>query len=61
MTRGSAEDKERVKKGLAGLLETAPEERQKRILSAVKENLLLVYVLPRTILFKMTEGISQVQ
>ncbi|KAF5346526.1 hypothetical protein D9756_010027 [Leucocoprinus leucothites] len=43
VTSGSAEDKERAKKGLAGLLEGANEERKKRTLSAVKENLLLVF------------------
>ncbi|KXN85890.1 Pumilio homology domain family member 6 [Leucoagaricus sp. SymC.cos] len=42
-TQGSTEEKERSKKGLAGLLEGASEERQKRTLSAVKENLLLVF------------------
>jgi len=44
VTQGSAEDKERAKKGLPGLLEGLTNERQQRILSAVKENLLLVCV-----------------
>ncbi|KAL9709456.1 Pumilio y domain member 6 [Leucoagaricus gongylophorus] len=43
VTQGSAEDKERAKKGLPGLLEGLTNERQQRILSAVKENLLLVF------------------
>ncbi|KAF9451432.1 ARM repeat-containing protein [Macrolepiota fuliginosa MF-IS2] len=43
MTKGSAEDKDSAKKGLAGLLEGANDERQKRTLAAVKENLMLVF------------------
>jgi pumilio family protein 6 len=45
VTHGSDEDKERAKKGLSGILEGADEGRRKRTLAAVKENLLLVYVL----------------
>jgi len=44
VTQGSAEDKERAKKGLSGLLEGLTNERRLRILSAVKENLFLVCV-----------------
>lgn len=44
VTHGSAEDKERDKKGLSGILEGADEGRRNRTLAAVKENLLLVYV-----------------
>lgn len=44
VTQGSGEDKERVKGGLVGVLDGVNEERRKRTLGAVKENLLLVYV-----------------
>lgn len=47
VTQGSAEEKERAKKGLSGVLEGVNEERRKRTLAAVKENLLLVYVRSR--------------
>lgn len=40
MTVGSPEDKERVKKGLSGVLEGVDPERRKRVMGAVKENLL---------------------
>ncbi|EKM77539.1 hypothetical protein AGABI1DRAFT_77037 [Agaricus bisporus var. burnettii JB137-S8] len=43
VTHGSAEDKERDKKGLSGILEGADEGRRNRTLAAVKENLLLVF------------------
>jgi len=39
VTNGSEEDKERSKKGLSGVLEGADNERKKRILGAVKDNL----------------------
>ena len=44
VTVGSDEDKERSKKGLKGLLEGADKERQKRLMSAVRENLMSMYV-----------------
>jgi pumilio family protein 6 len=47
-TQSSAEDKERAKRGLAGLLEGANDGRRKRTLAAVKENLMLVYVPGKT-------------
>ena len=39
VTAGSAEEKERAKKGLKGILEGLEGERKKRVLNAVKENL----------------------
>ena len=38
-TSGSDEEKERAKKGLSGVLEGADTERRRRILAAVKDNL----------------------
>ena len=40
VTAGSEADKERVKKGLRGILEGADPERRKRIMNAVKDNLM---------------------
>ena len=40
VTAGSAEEKERAKKGLKGVLEGLEGERRKRVLNAVKENLM---------------------
>lgn len=40
VTAGSAEEKERAKKGLKGVLEGLEGERRKRVLTAVKENLM---------------------
>lgn len=40
MTVGSPGDKERVKKGLPGVLQGVESERRKRVMTAVKENLL---------------------
>lgn len=42
VTQGSEEDKERAKKGLKGLLEGVDSERRRRLLNAVKENLITV-------------------
>ena len=39
LTAGSEEEKERSKKGIKGLLEGADKERRKRVMTAVKENL----------------------
>ena len=39
LTAGSDEEKERSKKGLKGLIEGTDTERRKRIMNAVKENL----------------------
>jgi pumilio homology domain family member 6 len=39
VTQGSEQEKEKVKKGLKGLLEGTESERRKRILSTVRENL----------------------
>lgn len=44
LTSGSEEDKERAKKGLSGVLEGADNERRRRILGAVKDNLVTMYV-----------------
>lgn len=43
LTGGSAEDKERAKKGLAGFLEGVDVERKRRVLSALKENLTTIF------------------
>lgn len=43
-TSGSDADKERAKKGLVGVLEGADAEQRKRILGAVKDNLVNMYV-----------------
>ncbi|EPQ51495.1 ARM repeat-containing protein [Gloeophyllum trabeum ATCC 11539] len=43
MTSGSDADKERSKKGLKGVLEGAQGETRKRVLNALKENLLLIF------------------
>lgn len=59
VTQGSAEDKERAKKGLAGLLEGTKEERQKRTLGAVKENLLLVYVAIVSLYIVHADGLAR--
>lgn len=40
LTSGSDEEKERSKKGLSGVLEGADTERRRRILAAVKDNLI---------------------
>jgi len=40
LTSGSDEEKERAKKGLSGVLEGADPERRRRILAAVKDNLI---------------------
>ena len=40
LTSGSDEEKERAKKGLSGVLEGADPERRRRILAAVKNNLI---------------------
>jgi pumilio family protein 6 len=40
LTSGSDEEKERAKKGLSGVLEGADTERRRRILAAVKDNLI---------------------
>ena len=40
LTSGSDEEKERAKKGLSGVLEGADAERRRRILVAVKDNLI---------------------
>ncbi len=39
ITAGSEEEKERSKKGLKGLLEGADKERQRRLMTALKDNL----------------------
>lgn len=39
MTSGSAEDKERAKRGLIGVLEGADSERRRRVLGAIKDGL----------------------
>ncbi|EPS98150.1 hypothetical protein FOMPIDRAFT_1061485 [Fomitopsis schrenkii] len=43
VTAGSAEEKERAKKGLKGVLEGMEGERRKRVLSAVKDNLTTIF------------------
>ncbi|TFK24592.1 puf family RNA-binding protein [Coprinopsis marcescibilis] len=43
VTLGSEEEKEKGRKGLAGLLEGADDERKRRILSSVKENLTTIF------------------
>ncbi|KAJ7471227.1 armadillo-type protein [Mycena galericulata] len=43
MTSGSAEDKERARKGLAGVLEGADPERRKRVLSSMKGALTSIF------------------
>ncbi|KAJ7661236.1 puf family RNA-binding protein [Mycena rosella] len=43
MTSGSAEDKERARKGLAGVLEDADPERRKRVLSSMKGALTSIF------------------
>ncbi|KAH9475808.1 Pumilio homology domain family member 6 [Psilocybe cubensis] len=43
LTSGSEEDKERAKKGLSGVLEGADNERRRRILGAVKDNLATIF------------------
>lgn len=43
VTSGSEADKDRAKKGLQGVLEGVEGERRRRIMSAVKENLMTVY------------------
>jgi pumilio homology domain family member 6 len=44
VTAGSDEDKMRARKGLKGVLEDADVAKRKRVLSAIKENLDLMYV-----------------
>ena len=44
MTTGTEEEKERAKKGLTGILEGSDNERRKRIMNAVKENLTTMWV-----------------
>lgn len=46
VTSGSEEDKERAKKGLAGILDGTDNERKRRILGAVKDNLNSMYAFP---------------
>jgi pumilio family protein 6 len=43
VTGGSAEDKEKAKKGLAGFLEGVDIERRRRVLSALNENLTTIF------------------
>ena len=45
VTSGTEQDKERAKKGLQGVLEGVDSDRRKRLLNAVKENLITMYVL----------------
>ena len=45
LTAGSDAEKERAKRGLRGLLEGADEQRRKRVMGAVKENLFSMCVL----------------
>ena len=47
VTSGSTEDKERAKKGLAGVLDGADKERRRRILEATKTGLVSMWVLSR--------------
>lgn len=44
LTSGSTEDKERARKGLKGILEGVEGERRKRVLGALKENLVTMFV-----------------
>jgi pumilio family protein 6 len=44
LTAGSNEEKEKAKKGLAGILEGVDVERKRRVLSSLKENLTTMYV-----------------
>ncbi|KIM72847.1 hypothetical protein PILCRDRAFT_829556 [Piloderma croceum F 1598] len=43
VTTGSDEDKERAKKGLRGVLESLEGERRKRVMGAVRENLVTIF------------------
>ncbi|OBZ77915.1 Pumilio y domain family member 6 [Grifola frondosa] len=43
VTAGSDEEKERSKKGLPGLLENLEEDRRKRVLTALKDNLVTIF------------------
>ncbi|KAG5635330.1 hypothetical protein H0H81_011704 [Sphagnurus paluster] len=43
VTNGSDEEKERAKKGLRGVLEGADAERRRRVLSALKDNLVTIF------------------
>lgn len=45
VTTGSEQDKERARKGLKGVLEGVDLERRKRVLAALKENLVTMCVL----------------
>lgn len=45
VTEGSETDKERAKKGLRGVLEGTDPERRRRIMNAVKDNLMSMYVI----------------
>lgn len=53
MTAGSEEEKERSKKGMKGLLDGADKERRKRVMGAVKDNLVTMYVLPEDGLYSV--------
>lgn len=44
VTTGSEQDKQRARKGLRGVLEGADLERRKRVLAALKENLVTMCV-----------------
>jgi pumilio family protein 6 len=44
LTGGSTEDKERAKKGLSGVLEGVDNERRRRVLGALKTNLVTMCV-----------------
>lgn len=48
LTAGSDEERESTKKGLRGLLEGKDGERRKRVMGAVKENLVSMCVLTRS-------------
>ena len=50
VTAGSEADKERVKKGLRGMLQGADPERRKRTMNAVKDNLMSMYAKPAVLL-----------
>lgn len=51
LTAGSDEEKEKSKKGLKGLLEGADKERRKRVMTAVKDNLITMYVSTTSVFF----------
>lgn len=45
VTGGSDEDKERARKGLSGVLEGVDNERRRRVLGALKDNLVTMYAI----------------